>query len=211
MENIEKLREMSFFDALELSLNIAKSRNDVEMVKLLLQISGFVELGGYSKRKHADVYSANYYQDTATLVEILGVTSSRVRGLKSLLSAELYEIFGDEIFVKAYEGDKVYVKMAISFAKSEIDLESVFLTDLVEKLETIDEDYDGYLTIADCFREIEFLATYSKQGLEKALDGVSLHKLKHLANILNKGTDLKAKKEFKDLFDFYLDGYEGEK
>lgn len=181
--------EVSFFRNLKLLKETAYRKRDRELGLIYKDLRSFMLDAEFAQgRKHAkkmlSMIERSYPEDEMS--RVLGISESRVRGIRKELSTLLYSIFGSDLFDDILSEDRE----RIDRAKRVIDF--VLETNSNEELpywEEIDER-SGYspaeeynesdLDLNDCFYEASLLHDFSRSELNDRVTFADKKKLKLL-------------------------------
>lgn len=177
----------SFFSQLDSAL--VTYSWDSERVEFLGELKGYIQFGSCISYKNKMQYLPLWGEKSVDVAKILGVNPGTVRGARSLMSEELYGLFGRDFFTVLEKDLKAAVRR---FYVIQHNRETLFIPGFSQLLPQFDAEFDiDGVSFKDCRKEAEFLKKYTKKGIEKEFAGLDQKKLCYVLSLLGEENGVK--------------------
>lgn len=174
----------SFFSQLDSAL--VSYSWDQERVEFLSELKGYIQSGICISYKNKMQYLPLWGEKSVDVAKILGVNPGTVRGARSLMSDELYRLFGIDFFTVLEKDLKAAVRRFYVIQHSRGTKETLFIPGFSQLLPQLDVNVDVEgVGFKDCRKEAEFLKRYTKKEIEKEFAGLDQKKLCYVLSLLD--------------------------
>lgn len=184
----------TFFYMLNKTIESSEFNHNKKLEDFCYKVKDFVQDGSFTSYDRARELMSYMNESDSFTAQMMGLTAGTVKQTRYKRSIELYEIFGYDFFnvisagdSKAIEEGERRLHLAIKSYKSTDFLYRELISTILSK-----GDVDSSIDISTCAKEIQFLVKYSKQSIERDIQGLDYNKLVYLIKMLDneEGTPL---------------------
>lgn len=176
----------SFFVEYDMAEKAMRERKDLKRLKLLSEVKAFAKSCTYTRRKHATDVIYYWTKESKDVAVLTGLKDGDIRGIKTQVSKQLFEIFGRDFFDKICNGsDEDFMDCHFKF-KSVTNTKDAYYFFPREYIDIIREDDVSIkeFDVKDCAEEYKFLKSFCMQNFRGKIRTLDKDKLCFLLNIL---------------------------
>lgn len=173
---------------------IGNTELPVESQQIFREIYEFIYSGVWTKSAKTKAMLPIINESAETIAGKMNISVSNVLASRSQASEKLRKILGKNLHSKLLSADSEIfadLRRSMQVAITEyIELDDFFLQGVLDLIPANEEAKEYKLE--DCKQEIEFLASFSNEGIQRRLQSLDIEKLQYLMRVLNKPNHYKV-------------------